>query len=472
MSETPLPPRASPGQGFLSPGVMPQRSTGLKLLLVCGLALLMAIPALFVYGVVHERSEGAKMALREVASKVGGEQSVLGPVLALPYSYTPDAEKPSEVFYGVALAYAETGTARSIVEVEERKRSIHLVPVYTADIVFDAVFDPAALRQAVPNGATPIWNDARLYTGLSDARGLKDAIELQVNGIDVPLEPASYQWNGDGGYHPVPASSLSLAAANIAGLETADDPLKVNVHMLISGAERLGFGPFAKDTEIEMESNWLSPSFTGGTLPDTHTVGDTEDGFSATWRVPYLARGTPGAGPRLSLDEVTAYNRRDMATRFIHEANPYQSVQRALKYAAMFVGFVFLSYFLFEVTSGLRAHPAQYVLVGLAQSIFYLLLLALSERIAFGLAFLVAATMTVTLTSAYATSVFRSRKYGLRAFAILSAIYGLIYMLMRAEGNALIAGAFASFAAIALTMWLTRNVDWYGDRDRRSPLPA
>ena len=150
--------------------------------------------------------------------------------------------------------------------------------------------------------------------------------------------------------------------------------------------------------------------------------------------------------------------------RFLNEASPYQSVERVLKYAAMFIGMVFLSYFLFEVTSGLRAHPAQYVLVGIAQSIFYLLLLAFSELVGFDGAFTISAGMTILLISAYAVSVFKSRQFGLRAFGVLTGIYSLIYILLRAEGNALIAGALASFAAIGLTMYLTRNVDWYGNQ--------
>ena len=157
-----------------------------------------------------------------------------------------------------------------------------------------------------------------------------------------------------------------------------------------------------------------------------------------------------------------------MGVRFIREANPYQSVERALKYAAMFVGLVFLTYFLLEILSGARAHPAQYILVGLAQAIFYLLLLAFAERQGFDIAFFIAAVMTVALTSLYAASVFRSWAYGARAFAVLAGIYALIYTLMRLEDFALLAGALASFAAIALTMYVTRNIDWYGTRGRET----
>ncbi|MEM9939905.1 MAG: inner membrane CreD family protein, partial [Pseudomonadota bacterium] len=133
-------------------------------------------------------------------------------------------------------------------------------------------------------------------------------------------------------------------------------------------------------------------------------------------------------------------------------------------YAAMFIGFVFLAYFLFEITQKARAHPAQYVLVGLAQSIFYLLLLAFAERMGFDLAFAIASGMTVGLISLYSVSVFQSLATGLKAFIALSGIYGLIYVLMRAEDQALLAGAVASFAAIAITMFMTRNVQWYGER--------
>ncbi len=460
------PPGNSPTSSITSAvgALVPHRSAGLKLLLVCGLALLMAIPALFVFGVVQDRSSGASHALNEVSQKVGGQQSVLGPVLALPYSRTPNPQKPDVVVHGVAIAYAEEGSVTADVSVEERERGIYLVPVFNAEMDFEARFDPAALRGALPPDASPVWSDARIYFGVSDNRGI-GATHLRVNGASVPVEPAPYLHRHDGGYHPVPASGVSLAGGDWAGLQTAEAPFDVDLALSLTGAQRLAVGPFAKTTTMSMTSDWESPSFTGGILPGAHNASEEGvEGFTASWSVPYLARNIPGAGPMLNLSDVTAWDQRDMAVRFMREGNPYQSVQRALKYAAMFVGFVFLAYFLFEIASGLRAHPAQYVLVGLAQAIFYLLLLALSERIGFDGAFFLAATMTVGLTAAYAASVFRSMAYGLRALGVLSGIYGLIFILMRAEDHALLAGAFASFAAIALTMWMTRHIDWYGER--------
>jgi inner membrane protein len=142
-------------------------------------------------------------------------------------------------------------------------------------------------------------------------------------------------------------------------------------------------------------------------------------------------------------------------------ADPYQSVTRSLKYAPLFLGLVFLSYFVFEVTSGRRVHSAQYILVGAAQIIFYLLLLSFAERIGFDLAFLAGGIATVVLLAANAGWVFASGSQGFRALAAFSLLYVLIYMLLRLEDNALLVGAIASFLAVAAAMYFTRGIDWY-----------
>ena len=142
-------------------------------------------------------------------------------------------------------------------------------------------------------------------------------------------------------------------------------------------------------------------------------------------------------------------------------ADPYQSVSRSVKYALLFVGLLFLSYFVFEATSGKRVHAAQYVLVGVAHMIFYLLLLSLAERAGFGWGFLIAGGATVLLLSANAKWIFASSVQGLRALFVFSLLYFFIYLLLRLEDNALLVGAVASFLAVAAAMYFTRNIDWY-----------
>ena len=143
-------------------------------------------------------------------------------------------------------------------------------------------------------------------------------------------------------------------------------------------------------------------------------------------------------------------------------ADSYRSIRRSLHYVTLFLGLVFLTYFLFEVMTGKSVHPAQYALVGVAQIIFYLLLLSLAEHLGFDLSYLLAGGATVGLFSVNAEWVFKSRKLAGRALGVFSLLYLFIYVLLRVEAYALLVGATASFVAVAAAMYITRNVDWYG----------
>jgi len=146
----------------------------------------------------------------------------------------------------------------------------------------------------------------------------------------------------------------------------------------------------------------------------------------------------------------------------IRLADSYRSTRRSLHYITLFLGLVFLTYFLFEVHTGKRVHLAQYALVGVAQTVFYLLLLSLAEHLGFDWSFLIAGASTVVLLSINAEWVFLSRKFALKAIAVFTLLYAFIYVLLRVEAYALLVGAITSFAAVAAAMYLTRNVDWYG----------
>ena len=147
----------------------------------------------------------------------------------------------------------------------------------------------------------------------------------------------------------------------------------------------------------------------------------------------------------------------------IRLADSYRSTRRSLHYITLFLSLVFLTYFLFEVMTGKSVHPAQYALVGIAQTIFYLLLLSFAEHLGFDLSFLIAGACTVALFSVNTEWVFCSRKLALRSLAVFALLYGFIYVLLRVEAYALLVGAIASFVAVAAAMYITRNIDWYGN---------
>ena len=452
---------------------LPTRSLGLKFLLVVGLALAMTIPTLFVYGVMHDRLGRFESVRDEISRYEGGPQTILGPVLLVPYDkqvQTTNSDNKIQVstVHGEATAFAETGVAHVTLTGDAKKRGIYTIPTFKSDTALSAHFDIAetmAALAALDPAAHYDWRKARIVMGVSNTVGvLKDIALTLPGGASRQLKPIRFSAASSSGDYQSDArpSGFSLVAAPVGDLIKPDAPFDVAAALQLSGAERFSVAAFAKDTSATMTGKWSDPSFEGGFLPTQKKIDETQ--FAAEWAAPLARRGIPEVASDLSALGQTA--RQDFAVRLVAPTNIYTGMNRALKYAMMFIGLVFLAYFMFEIVSGLRAHPAQYIMVGLAQAIFYLLLLAFAERIGFDTAFLIAAAATVTLISLYVGVVFKRIVYTMAAFLVFITVYALMYVLMQAEDYALLVGAMTSFAALAALMFLTRNVAWYGASER------
>jgi inner membrane protein len=327
--------------------------------------------------------------------------------------------------------------------------------VYQATLKLDANFDLSGVPAVAPPGAQFQWEKAEIEVGVSDARGALADATMTVAGNTTTFVPAeiadALSFATDKG------RSVRLALLGTkTGLAKPNAQFDVSATLLFSGAQRVAVLAYGKTTHLSLQGDWPSPGFDGGFLPVRREV--SSHGFSADWSVPFIARGVRAEGP---VDSIKGLETAAFGVSFIEVADPYQSVNRAVKYVLLFLGLIFLSYFVFEVTTGKRVHPAQYILVGIAQIIFYLLLLSIAERVGFDFAFLVGGTSTVTLLAVNAGWVFASRLQAARAFVVFSLLYALIYMLLRLEDNALLVGAIASFVALTAAMYFTRKIDWY-----------
>jgi inner membrane protein len=445
------------------------RSMGLKLIVVCGLALLMMIPSLFVYSLVEERTQRAREVTNEVSELVGGQQTFLGPTLVIPYrvpsqtiagatvvSATPD--------HGVYVVFPAQAEATVKTHTEERHRSLFKVPVFQAELSLNATFDLTGVPSAAPAGAVLDWNRAEIVVGVSDPRGALADATLSVNGKTATLVPAENIENVTGSEYQDQRHKLTFFGVKAAEAAQPNNQFKVTSVLRFSGAQRIAVLAYGKTTHLTMEGDWPNPSFDGGFLPLNRTI--SSQGFSAEWSVPFIARGVRAEGRSNTLAGLID---KALGVSFVELADPYQSVNRSLKYVLLFLGLLFLSYFVFEVTTGKRVHPAQYIMVGMAQIIFYLLLLSFAERIGFDWGFLVSGAATVILLAANAGWIFSSRVQGFRALACFSLLYALIYLLLRLEDNALLVGAVASFLAVAAVMYFTRKIDWYSSLPPANP---
>lgn len=438
------------------------RSMGVKLLLVCGLALLMLIPALFVFGLVGERKHREADVMQQISAQVGGRQTFLGPVLAIPYTEIPQ-QPGAATRQGLYLVFPAQASAAVNTATQQRRRSLFKVPVFEANLKFNASFDLTGVPNAAPENAVLDWNHAEVVVGVSDPRGALSDARLTANGTTTTLAPSTAAPDLVLGGGRNPQLRLVMFGAPFGKIAKPNAKFDVQSTLHFSGAQRIAILAYGKTTQVTMQGDWPSPGFDGGFLPLHQTV--TPHGFTAQWSVPYIARGVAAEG---SASSIHALAGTALGVSFVEVANPYQSVTRSLKYVPLFLGLVFLTYFIFEATTGKRVHPAQYVLVGVAQIIFYLLLLSFSERIGFSLGFLIAGAATVILLSTNAGWIFASRLQGLRALGIFSGLYLLIYLLLRLKDNALMVGALASFAAVAAAMYFTRGINWYSSLPGRT----
>jgi len=436
------------------------RSIGVKLIVVCALAVSMTIPGLFVGGLIEERTKRAADVVRQISGYSGGQQTFQGPSLLVPYSASARSSGNSSgrdaylVFPAAAFAVLKTTT-------EERRRSLFKVPVFRADLRFEATFDLTGTSSAISQGVDLDWNHAEIVVGVSDVRGALEDATLTANGKVMVLGPAQTLADITIGSDQSGRLKLTLLGTRIEAIAKPGARFNVTSSMRFSGAQRVAILSYGKATQVSAQGDWPNPGFDGGFLPTRRTV--TRNGYTAEWSIPFIARGVRAEGP---VDSIAGLEATALGTSFIEVADPYQSVNRCLKYVLLFLGLIFLSYFVLEVATGKRIHPAQYILVGVVQIIFYLLLLSLSERIGFDWAFSITGAATVGLLSTNAGWVFSNRLQGLRALVTFTLLYLVIFLLLRAEDNALLIGAITSFIAVAATMYFTRKIDWY------SPLSA
>ncbi|WP_115528501.1 MULTISPECIES: cell envelope integrity protein CreD [Xanthomonas] len=429
----------------------------LKLLLrfatIGGLILLLLIPLLLIRGTVQDRAQYRDQAVERVAQSKAGEQQFIAPVRVLPYTEDvqvtePDEEGKSHKVWrkrdGQLLQTPRTLNLSGELMPSERKIGLFRVQVYSWKAKLKAEFDPLEY----PAVAGRSYGQPHLAVGISDVRGLVGTPTLRVDGRTLTLE------SGAGGL-------ASRSAGIHADLQPLGDPLAgklvdgnaVDMTFVLDGTRSLTIAPIADNNDIALRSAWPHPLFGGRFLPNAPTI--SERGFDASWSLSSLATGaqTQLQSSQSSLDTLEV--------RLVDPVDVYTQADRASKYGILFVVLTFVAFVLFELIKRLPIHPLQYLLVGLALAIFFLLLLSLSEHIAFWQAYLVSAAACIGLQFFYLSGVLRSWVRAAGFSVMLTALYGVLYSLLVSEDNSLLMGSLLLFGILASIMWVTRKVDWY-----------
>lgn len=429
-----------------------------RIILICLMTLLLQIPVSMIDGTINERQSRNFEAAEEVATKWGREQTIIGPIVTVPYEVEVirfgnglpvEGKKATRVEYAHFLA--KDLHIEAVSENLFRHRGIFNIPVYRVDLQINGRFTRPTFTELEEKPSTILWDKAVLTLLVSDPRAITRQAAVEWNGEKLEFQPGTWDFLGKG-------KRIQVMLKNRL---TAAEEFNFSSRLSLQGSGGLFFAPMGENTTAAIESNWPDPSFQGEWLPVEQS--ETENGFRASWQVSSLGRNFSQQWVDRPDTDIQA-KAELFGVNFIEPVNSYRMTDRSVKYQILFLGLTFITLWLFEVLSGLRLHPLQYLLVGCGMCLFYLLELSLAEHIGFLRAYIVAASSIVFLQGGYCMAILRSARRAAVISAFIGLLYGYLYTLLIKQDYALLAGSIGLFLLLAVVMFLTRKIDWYGLR--------
>ena len=409
----------------------------LKSIIILVMVVLLLLPMAKINSLIDERMQTQKGVKEEFEQKWGAPQTVSGPILRVPYidSNTVDPT------YEYAYVSPEKVIFNGDVNPQMKKRGIYEMPVYATDLEVSGNFNLAEIKNHFKqNSLEPKWRECVLLSKMSDYTRLNNVVTCQLNDQKTTLKTKYQSEADDKGY--LLEAFLPLQAQN---------EVSFSYNLEFNGIQQLEFNPKGNQVEVAIKGEWEDPSFTGDRLTSSNAVNNGV--FKANWK--YLNLSTKGFKTNPIFDTTDAFG-----VNLLVANNHYSKANRSAKYAILLIGLTYVAFFFIELLNGKNMHPLQYALVGLALCLFYSLLVAFSEHIAFNWAYLTSMTMTLLLVAWYTRMVFDSTKISMLMALMQGVVYGFIFLIIQIQEFALLAGSVGLFAILAVLMYCSKKIDF------------
>ena len=415
------------------------------------LMLILMIPTSMVENLIHEREDVQARAIEEVSSKWGNGQTISGPFISIPFDkYVKRYNKKDSVNEIIKLKEwahflpNELEISGNIMP-EKRYRGIYEVVVYESKLKIQGNFDNINFKKLDIDKKDVHFDKATINIGINDLKGIERQITINWNNKNITFNSGT--------------STKDIISSGINAIVPIRKDSLTNyiftTEIDLKGSQYLYFIPVGKTTDIDINSNWKTPSFTGMYLPDERTVSN--DGFNSKWNILHLNRNYPQEwiGNKYNIENSS------FGTDLLLPVDNYKKSYRVARYAFLFLVLTFLTFFFVEVMRKVFIHPIQYLLVGVAIIVFYTLLLSISEHIKFNFAYIIASVLTISLVSLYTRSILKSKQIGFLIFCILLIMYSFIFTIIQLEDYALLIGSLGMFIILCIVMYYSRKIDWY-----------
>ena len=426
-------------------GEKSKNSVGLKMVIIAGLVILLLIPTLIIQFIIYERENRRKEVMQEVTVKWGEKQKLTGPVLSIPVEFTKtDNYGSKQIYTRYIYLLPDSLVYGGEIQPEIRYRSIFEILLYSFDATISGNFNLSHLQDLDLKNGVIQYDQSVVEFGISDMKGVTDQVIFRWDGNPSEIQPGIKN-----------CAVLTQGFHMKSPLNPAKDRYIFSCDLGLNGNTELSFTPLGKETYSRVKATWEHPSFVGDYLPILREINDR--GFEAEWKVLHLNRNIPQItyNKELSLDNTY------FGVQLILPVDQYQKTMRTVKYAIMFIGLTFLAFFLIEILNSKMLHPIQYLLVGSALVLFYIILLSLSEHLYFPIAYTIASLSLILLITLYSKAILQDTRFMIIISSVLTLLYGFLYIDLQLEDYALLLGSIGLFIVLATVMYLTRNLNWY-----------
>ncbi len=430
---------------FKKTGDFIRNSATMKIGSIGILVLVLLIPTSMISSLMRERESRRDSVIQEINQKWGNSQTITGPFFTIPYkSFYKDKNEKLKFNVKYFHILPENLKISGKIDPLIRYRSIYEAVLYNTQINIDGNFIFPPLSQSNIDPDNVLWEKAVFSVGITDMRGIQENIQITFNEKKYGVSPG--------------LKTTDIASAGVSSvipLSQTKDSNSFSLQLNINGSEQIQFIPVAEETKVEIKSSWPSPSFNGAFLPTNRVI--TDKGFSADWKILHLNRNFPQfwEGNQYQVGNAS------FGLKLLITADIYQKSIRISKYALMFIVFTFSAFFFSEIINKKRIHPIQYLLIGLAIILFYVLLLSISEHINFDYAYLLSAMAITLLITGYSKGIVKHQYFTLTVFGILAVLYSYLYIVLQLEDYALIMGSIGLLVVLSTVMYITRKIDWY-----------
>lgn len=430
-------------------------SSSSKLIVIAILCLVMLIPLKLIQNLINERKSRKFKVEQKINQKWGREVHIGTPVLQVPYCFNETYSVGGKNTYTkncnqYIYIFPEQCTIASNADVQIKKYGIYNSSVFSSSHQMKGEFLSVKQWNKTLKGKELQWEKAKMVMSIPNLKGVKSSLTIKVNENAFPFRNTSQNGYEDNIGGHVRNANLETQLIN---LNEADGAISFDMDLETNGSMSINYIPLAQETSVSINSNWDTPSYSGAFLP---AIAEGSKNQNAKWKVMSFNSTVPS----FILNSLPLFNDQSFGVNFIEPVNDYLKTERTAKYGLLVISLTFLAFFLIQMTSGMSIHSFQYLLIGLALALFYVMLLSFSEHIGFNKAYLSAGSMVIILITLFSKSLFEKWKLPGFIFTTLAVLYSFLFIIMHLETYSLVVGSIGLFIILSVVMYFSRKINW------------